>query len=460
MSKKSFKDHSKCTKVLKTSSKNKGLCNSTPVKYNGCSAYGMDDIKRDFTIVVDWLTIHYKMDDSQIVYDSKGVYNIGDVCLKTLDRQTRHFRNVAAVSVKGIELGVLSYTSCSDLSYSDDSCSFKIDNKRFYTGDWYELLCILTSTLKMDFNNVSRLDIALDTVDTTCLDLIHSYFWSEDNGKSEDVHYLGRSAFDCASFKVKDKVVIDHTGKEKTEYKLVSNYKIGMPRSKKTKIHKVFSLYNKTEELKVSGKDYIRDFHLSNLGDIINKKDVYRHEFRIHASALRKQGYSIYCENTGIEVSKEERGVNLKDLTDTNFLCELYNSMLKKSVEFTTHTGGKNVTRRKRYKIFNFSISKGYVDFIKVEALGHAPEKVVKSTVKFLINKVVIGRKQTKCDTPSVCFVVADLLTDNELWDWFFDKWELWTYDFDAHVSFYKQGITYSDVKKWIMNARKTLPNE
>lgn len=406
-----------------------------PVKCNGVSHNGMSK----HSIVIDWLSVHYFFDSEFAPsFDELGIYSTGNVVLKLLNYNTRHFRTVCEVSVFGNMLGVLAYDPLSIQSYCENSCSFKVDNRVFYDGSWRRCLRELESALNLEFRNITRLDIALDTKNDSLLNLVHTYFHSSTNGQFEDIKYLGRSAIEGFASKV---------GKT-----TVYNYKIGVPVSPKSKITKVLTIYNKTRHLLKVPKPYISDFHSVNLED--NSLDVYRYELRMQSKALNKLSFTSVCPDTG-EV-KEYRQLTLDHLEDFNVLKQVYNFQMKRFVEFTTHSGVKNVTNRPRISNFPFDISTDLIEFVRLKRQNRSSDRTAKIAVKFLLNEHFTSEFDHVYDL-SVCCTVADLLNSYSLWDWFFDKFEIWTFDFDVHFSFYKNlnGKSYSKFIQIMKNLRK-----
>lgn len=401
-----------------------------PVKYNGVPHNGMEK----HVLVIDWLSIHYYIESAfSIVFDEHGVFTHNNIMIKLLNHHTRHFKNVCEVSVSGVMLGVFCFEPSSSLSYAENSCSFKVDNQLFYSGEWYDLLSEFEQELGLEFRNITRLDIALDTKSHSLFNLVHEYFNCSKDGKTKDIKYLGRSSFQSFGSKYKGK----------TAY----NYKIGVPKSEKSKVNRVMTIYNKTRHLEIVKKPYIEDFHKANLED--SEIDVYRHEMRLQSKSLKSVKYTVVDPSTGEYV--ERSTINLYDLQNGSVISQLYSFMLKNFVEFTTHSGVKNVTNRKRIALFPFSISNDYVNFVRIKRQTHKTDRTAKISIKFLLNQLFTS----DCGNYSIyttSYIIADLLNSHNIWDWFLEKWHIWTQEFDVHISFYQlyQENTFQEVHAFI----------
>lgn len=408
-----------------------------PVKYNGVSNYG--DPVNNYALVIDWLSVHFHVKDLSIFSNtSDASLNIGSVTLVLQDFQSRHFRTIYRISVDGYDFGFLSLNPSSTVSYSEYSCSLKITNSRFYDNEWYSLVSKLQNDLCLEFRNVTRVDIALDTTCTRLLNIVDTYFHSPDGGKTEDIKYLGRSSIQMFGRNVKGRV-----------YK---NFKLGVPRSANSKINRTFTIYNKTHELETSGKDYISNFHDKNG---ITGGDVYRHELRLQSTFLRKLNSSLIDLTTAEVLGPTP--ITLKQLSSPQFLFSLYVYSLGKFVEFTTHSGPKNVTSRPRYDLFTFDLVPcDDLLFVRVPPCNSSPDQTAKCTVKFLVNELFTSPVNSNGDyeISSICGALVDIISRYDLGRWFQKKFSVWELEIDTHIDFYRvyHGSCYRVFKRWFNN--------
>lgn len=424
--------------------KRRSAATKNPVKYNGVPNH--EGKKHPFALVIDWLSIHFYLRDLSIFNgfgDDKLI--IGDVCLLLQDFQTRHFKTVYRVSVAGQDLGVLSLNPSSTVSYNEKSCSLKVTNCCFYANTWYELVERLKSSLGLEFRNITRLDIALDTTCTNLLNLTDSYFHSQDKGEQQDIKYLGRSSIQMFATNIKGNV-----------YK---NFKFGVPRSKNSKINRTFTIYNKTHELEISEKEYIANFH--KLNGLVGS-DVYRHELRLQSQFIRKINRSFVDMETA-ELSEAEP-IKLEDINAPEFLNSLYKYSLSKFVEFTTHSGCKNVTNRLRYNLFSFELLPcDQLYFERVKPSNSAPTQTAKCTVGFLVNEYFTSPVNDNGDyeISSIVGSIVDIVSRYDLSDWFNKKFVSWQFKIDCHVDFYKyyKGDCYKVFKSFYNNFAKDKKN-
>ncbi|MFK7798268.1 MAG: hypothetical protein AB8E82_12505 [Aureispira sp.] len=416
-----------------------------PVKCNGVSHHETI-YKHNHVMVVDWLTVHYHISDLSLLSGFVGgKLNIGNICLLLQDFQTRHFKSICRVSVGGVDLGILSFTPSSAVSYSENSCSLKITNSRFYDNTWFGMVQELEKSLGFVFRNITRLDIALDTTCTNLLNLVDRYAHSSDGGITEDVKYLGRSKFDMFGSNI--------------DGLMTKNFKIGVPRSKDSKILRTFTIYNKTRELETSKKEYITNFHHNN-GLVFC--DVFRHELRLQSSFIRKINRSHVCLDTG-ELLGSQR-ITLSDINSPVFLNSLYKYSLNRFVDFTTHTGVKNITARPRLELFSFDfLPCDSIYFERVKPANSSSSQTAKCTVRFLLNELFTSPVNDNGDLEisSVTGAIIDIVSRYNLSSWFNKKFVRWTFEIDCHVDFYRcyKGHCYNVFKAFYNKFAKDKPN-
>jgi hypothetical protein len=177
---------------------------------------------------------------------------------------------------------------------SDDGLNIiiKLDNHISYTKETKPLLNLLVNSLGLNQMIIKRLDIAYDTSYDILTDFKNLY-----NDPSVE-------------FKNEGKIKVLGTG-PKDDYTTIGS---------KKSITKFISIYNKTNELKKSNKDYIRYIHTHTLG----YKKIYRIELRLF--------YKL------IDIKK----IDLMRLGDVNYLESLFKDKFESLVQFQDKkTGGK-----------------------------------------------------------------------------------------------------------------------
>jgi len=256
-------------------------------KYNGVhnDTYKVPKVsqqvsKQPFTLIIDWLEIHYKSTLHTLRF-SEDVFSTKNVIIERSERPTKNFLSFARVFVKGRELGTLRFNPRNQISYKNDSSSFKIENERFYTGDWFELLKIYEREIGATCKNITRLDIALDTPCNNVFRFVELY--TNTPLKNRKIRQLGR-----------------------------------------TKIHTTNSA-------------------------------IYRYELRFASRSVKE--LFINTERASMDTGEllpEQRKLTLRDLSIGANLSKIFELSIKNFFEFCPTTGTKNISRRPRYKLFNF----------------------------------------------------------------------------------------------------------
>lgn len=396
--------------------------NEVAVKYNGKLNYKYKIPKvtqnvsnQNFVIVLDWLEIHHKSNLYKANFED-DIFTSKNVRIELVDRPTNNFKLFGNVYVKGKKLGVLRFQPRNSTSYELESSSLKIENELFYTGNWSDLLKVYEKETGSVYNNITRLDIALDVPCDRVFKFVETYI--DTPLKKRKVRQLGRTKIHTINNPISNK-----------SEKRLRQFKLGVP-SKKSRVNKIFSGYNKSLELSENNhKDYISRFHKVNFGKGHN--EVYRYEFRYSSRAIRElyiKGNSVsFC--TG-EISEEFRNIRVSDLKSNSNLSKIFELSLKNFFEFCPSKGAKNVSRRPRYKLFNFK-KNGGTSFIRKRKEYSSSPRTGKMVVKSLVKRVVFGGTMTSVNKRSYVRTFINELRYYRLESWFVRVYPTWVKEFE-----------------------------
>lgn len=250
----------------------------------------------------------YEEEENPILFDND--HSIGDFLLRyNFDKKTEFYKQDEKTKKKkkfyhheyiinycGELFGTFSYENDTKNNYS----SLKINKRFLYTNSYERILNTInqfSNELRMEFNNVSEIEIALDTTRPTTVEYDSYYTHST---KNEQIDY----SYQIDEHKVKEQ---NHLH---IQYQFTSNSKIGIQNGtsktyyigslsetgkKKNKIKKTICLYNKDKHVEDMDVDEeILNIIKNNLGN--PKEEIHRIELRLNNNALKemeKKDYKI-----------------------------------------------------------------------------------------------------------------------------------------------------------------------
>lgn len=257
-----------------------------------------------YTISVDYLKLYLlggKFEDRDNIYFKRNQYS------------SRHYRFIETVYFFDQVIGTLEHTPFSSVLKSESSL-LKIENRFLYSTELNYLLQSFFKTTGARFQNISRLDIAIDS--NEFLNQYHPQQLITDYLQGK-VERNGRGVFTVMGA---EKNVKDYT-----------YLRFGSRSSDVTVI-----LYNKSLEMReVKHKDYIYQKWLQSGLDV--SRDVWRLEFSLKSKAK-------YFVNTS---SGEIQTLTLDCIFDNVFLKELAMGLSKRYFRFVDPT---TATRKSRMK--------------------------------------------------------------------------------------------------------------
>lgn len=247
-----------------------------------------------YAISTDWVEIYGSLDLAASSWHTLEHGYLGEYEFKRKPYGTRVYQFIFEVSRAGTEFMTiccmpLSKRSCGGIM-NDDMCHVKIANYWLYRDDWYSIFTHALHLFVINPVKLSRLDICCDWQCGMC------GMWARDllSGLMKNRYYKIHQA----SWRANG---------DDSQVQKWHSLAFG---SKSSPVFTRF--YNKTLELQVTGKDYIREHW--KLAGLNLERDVYRVEFAMH--------------DTGKQVLDDETGeifdISLEDISDRQHVADLF----------------------------------------------------------------------------------------------------------------------------------------
>ena len=253
------------------------------------------------TINLDWCEMSFLGELGKPDQDGLIRFDDGSIILEKLDYAfTKRYNEGYRIYVDGEDFGRIE-ASPKNPNINPNLVKIQVNNHILYQRGWVDRLQYLSGWIGLEFNNVTRIDVAIDGGD---------FLGGFDGLIRERYGKVGKA-----------KVAAVRTGKMELE-----GFYIGSAKSEKR-----IRGYNKSREIKESGanKTYIPAFWKANGLD--TTKDIERLEIVMKGKALRKV-----------------KGFDFRKLEDTRYLAGLAKCMVKGFYEFVDMGSDSNVSRGKR----------------------------------------------------------------------------------------------------------------
>ncbi len=328
---------------------------------------------------IDWLEFMTIAEDLSFI----GVDEIKFGEFLFLDRGMGNmvFKRSYEVFYRGESCG---YVFCEPRSnvIREDYVQVEISNHVLYSEDWYIIAKGIMEALNLRFNNFSRVDFAVDGK-LGVLEFFNNFVGAI---LDEDKEVLYRK-------KGKMKLDIGEFDSKRGRFNYI---RIGSPKSDKFVV-----CYDKSREIDKSGKYYIREYWRKNglVGGGIE-----RLEFRLKSKVL-----------------KEVEDLTLEKLTDKEYCWRLLRSFFEKWFEYAIEDGQKNISRKRVLRIFDFPVGGEVLRRVKV------PSDVYRA--KVVVKDMVYRYYRGELDVGIVWKIVEAYMDRLDLWDWFWDRYEIWKRD-------------------------------
>lgn len=359
-----------------------------------------------YCVSVDWLQImflgvapEYNEENADPVEFAAGV-----VWEPTPIQGNRHFRHSWNVYLDGVLIATAMTHPRNETIMKTGSIQVKLMNNLLYYENWMQQLQRLIVVMDWEFNNISRLDIAID-----------GNFSFEHTENEALQHLTGLRHFmeemvqsvHTRQFEIKGRVkhsISGHYWNAAEGY--FSSYSIGSLQSDKSLV-----IYDKASELERSNKQYIREFW--EVSGLDTNRPIERLEIRLKSAALKK--------------IKE---FDWTKLADAVYLATLARTNFHKWFDVVEITGDTNISRRNILKLIDWDKLNARL----LEILAEAPTEVhrTKIIVKDLYLKTKIGYLPESVTKK----LIEAYLFKCDLWAWHdkrlpqWDKWyEKWAAD-------------------------------
>ena len=294
--------------------------------------------KREVTKVIclDWLEISF-IKKLPVIALNNSHWLDERSCIVRTENTNKTFEGLYLLLIDGIKIGELSFNSRYSF-VSDEVVHLKIDNKLLYSVECGEHIRYITNVLGFTYSHIKRIDIAIDTNNTDVLSFMNKYINSSKikvKGKQKfiDTRTLGKAS--------------------KTVY-------YGSPKSGKQ-----IRIYNKTDEVIRSGKDYILDFYTLN-GLNYEKAEVQRIELTLR--------------------TKYTKNIDIHRLSDANYLASICRTNFKNYFEFISEYREHNKTVNRNVTPVDFD---GYTTAL-LPRVAHTPVQSQKS-LKVLLKGLYVN---------------------------------------------------------------------
>lgn len=255
------------------------------------------------------------------------------------------------------------YSNPNNRKHKKDEVSIKFNNELLYTDRYYDYLLKLMNTFDLTYLRLGRLDIALDGTDIMkVIDLCNKHSRRHTIQTNNDAISILPTKFN----------------KKKIRY---LSWAIG-----KSKSGLSATVYNKSDEIKTNGKNYITDYWVKNN---IDTENVGRFEIKLNGTRLRKYGLDL-CE--------------LEKLVDAEYIGALFTNEVKswlrfyrvRKKDFLNHK--KEVTLKKGSEIQFIKWNKIPVKMDLLKTIEYVPNNSVlnaRNTIAFNLREILVHPNTT-----------------------------------------------------------------
>lgn len=272
----------------------------------------------------------------------------------------------------------------------EGTVSLQMANNLLYTKDWTQVYKMLVKNIGMVVNNISRLDIAIDGVNGMIKYLTN---YTKQNEGFEEILRVGRARLSPLNFKDKN---FTYTG-----------FNIGSRSSDKYMV-----VYQKSVELKISGKQYIIDFWEKSG---LKNENVERIEIRLNNKYLSTikfidQDYSV--------------------LENPNVLARIYEQSIKKYFDFRYNTCKSNIAFCDKIELIPFN-QFSFEPLIRCKPVKMDAKYRAKITVKHSFEQVVKEYVTGEQKQANMTFIKQTLALYN-MTDWYEEMKEYWIKEYQC----------------------------
>jgi|GEM_PF-6047344 len=344
------------------------------------------------TVNLDWLQVFGRFVTDQMPGFSADcrVWQFSEAfALLARPTGTPMYEFAADVVAYGENVGVMQF--CPRLRtgrMKSNTCTFQMANNILYRSDWMDILAELTNDANIEWNNVTRLDIAVDGANHIP-GFLNRY--ARQSNANRCVYIKGDSRFNCLNLK-------RATGS-------FQQFQIGSSKSGKQ-----VSVYEKMQELEVSNKKYIKDFWARAGMDTTGP--VWRTELRLKGEAIAQMP-----------------DFDMAGLTEPEYLASLFKTQTANFFEFVYYPWKDNrVYRGEPIELFDYTI-------FKSPKLRKATMKKVNDRYKAKLfihlasKELLLGQIAENLINEHLA-VMAEKIHKYDLLEWFKKRREYWIADY------------------------------
>jgi len=129
------------------------------------------------------------------------------------------------------------------------------------------------------------------------------------------------------------------------------------------------------------------------------------------------------------ELLPEQRKLTLRDLSIGANLSKIFELSIKNFFEFCPTTGTKNISRRPRYKLFNFK-NETDASFVRKRKKSEESTRTVKINIKHMIKAILVRGTKTTENKKGYITTIKTELSEYNLSGWFMRSYDTWVKSF------------------------------
>jgi len=346
------------------------------------------------------------MSAKELIKDNQYIYLNDSIVIEVTGKQSKDYSNIDSLIFKGVNIGTIAYNPKALLNVSKYYIQIKIGNEHLYSGLWLDFFKVF-----YDFNQsikIARVDIANDSLLTQSKDplkMLRRYVYNTTEGNT---YYI----------KKKGKSIVNQS---------YNTFYVGNRNSRK-----YFKIYNKTEELKHSNKEYIVNYFKNNnlVGNVV------RQELTLTGT---------YASN-----------LDVLQLTDPKYLASIFKAHSKNYYEFYKILNNKKTMT---INTVNYNNTKSiYNKPVRVNNKEYLMYNRVKRSLKSDTYKLLFAYCEGKFnDVQTIRKNIVYSINEYNLKDFYKTHIELYKDDFISH---YLNTISLNDATFYLVDVNyKTIIN-
>lgn len=342
-------------------------------------------------ITLDWLQVTYKTKSAELLnedfsglVENETVSFADNVQMIFLGIGDKFYKYRGEVFVDGESICYILFQPRSKI-LADDLVNLTLKNELLYTTYWQQVLEVISTTLALQFNNITRLDIAIDT----------------DRKRFDVMDFINKYLFEDSN--------IVRTGKKELRYeqlddktKRFGGFQVGNMAQ-----DKMIKGYDKTKEIEDSSKKkYISDcWSKSGFGENVR---MFRVEMRLKAKAI-----------------KRIKDFDFSSLDSSSYIASIFMFHARNTLDFRYRTSEKqNVCNMEKVQLIDYD-KLGAVKLERVKKVPKNSDRTARIVTKFVYE---LYRRETLGEAK---IVVDYLVQEFGLKDWYNKRVDEWNFVHD-----------------------------